>query len=355
MPDQDQAVDFIPDYVSDEVRAQLLAFTRESERTPGPWAIPEFFVRHWCETVEDGNPLYLDPQFARSKGYADRVVPPAALLSATAWGDRWPWPPRGEWRPQLLFEIKKLLDCPVGIATDMETEYLAPVQVGERLSTSERLTSISPWKKTRLGEGHFLSWVTTYWNEAGDPVARQTTSLFAYGRGGDHVSWTGGYSNAIEEAIEGERTGYEANVADGIFWEDVAEGDELPRLWMPINVTRCVFMASATRDFAPQHSNRDYAQERSKTKDMFVNTQFNMGMISRLLTDWSGPAATVRKIKLSMKGNVCVGDDMILTGTVARKYVEDGEHRIDVDVVISTQDGPTTPAAATLVLPSRAN
>ena len=349
----DQQVDFIPDYVSDEVRARLVELTEESERIPGPWAIPEFFVRHWCETVEDGNPLYLDPEYARAQGYRDRVVPPAALMSATAWGERWPWPPSGTWKPHIMFELKALLDLPVGIATDMETEYLAPVQVDERLSTSDRLTSISPWKKTRLGEGHFLNWVTTYWNEAGEAVARQTTSAYIYGRGGEQIEWSGGYSNSIEEAIEGERTGYRANVSRGLCWEDVAEGDELPRVRMPINVTRCVFMASATRDFAPQHSNRDYAQSRSKTKDMFVNTQFNMGMVSRMLTDWAGPTATVRKIRVAMKGNVCVGDEMIVTGTVTRKYVTDGEHLVDIDAMISTQDGPATPVSATLALPSR--
>jgi hypothetical protein len=112
-------------------------------------------------------------------------------------------------------------------------------------------------------------------------------------------------------------------------------------------------MASATRDFSPQHHNRDYAQQRSKTRDVFVNTPFNMGMVSRLMTDWGGPHSTVRRMKLAMRGSVCAGDTMTLTGTVTRAYIEDGEHRVDLDIMIATEEGPATPCAATLALPSR--
>jgi hypothetical protein len=76
-------------------------------------------------------------------------------------------------------------------------------------------------------------------------------------------------------------------------------------------------------------------------------------MISRFLTDWAGPAATVRRIRFAMRGNVCAGDDMILEGRVTDKVVEDGEHRVVVEVTISTQDGPVTPCTAVVALPSR--
>jgi hypothetical protein len=122
---------------------------------------------------------------------------------------------------------------------------------------------------------------------------------------------------------------------------------------MPFTTTRAAYLASATRDFSPQHSNRRYAQERSKTPDVFVNTPFNVGMISRFLTDWAGPASTVRRVRFAMRGNVCAGDDMILEGRVTEKLVEEGEHRAVVEVTISTQDGPVTPCTAVVALPSR--
>ena len=44
---------------------------------------------------------------------------------------------------------------------------------------------------------------------------------------------------------------------------------------------------------------------------------------------------------------------MITTGRVARKYAEDGEHRVGLEIVIAMQAGPVTPCRATLVPPSR--
>ena len=153
--------------------------------------------------------------------------------------------------------------------------------------------------------------------------------------------------------IKGDQTGYQPPKYVDRHWDDVNEGDELPQLVMPYTTTRAAYLASATRDFSPQHSNRDYARERSNAKDVFVNTPFNMGMISRFLTDWAGPKSTVRKMKIAMRGNVCAGDDMIITGRVIKKYEADAEHRIDLDVTIATQDGPITPCTATLALPVR--
>ncbi len=48
------------------------SLARESEAEPAPLAVTEHLIRHWCEAVEDGNPLYLDEAYARSRGlFAD--------------------------------------------------------------------------------------------------------------------------------------------------------------------------------------------------------------------------------------------------------------------------------------------
>jgi hypothetical protein len=76
-------------------------------------------------------------------------------------------------------------------------------------------------------------------------------------------------------------------------------------------------------------------------------------MISRFLTDWGGPRSTVRRMEMTMRDNVCAGDDLIMTGRVVRRYEEAGDHRVDVEIVIATQAGPVTPCGATLALPTR--
>jgi acyl dehydratase len=352
------ALEYVPEYLPESNKARLLALTVESVPEEAPLEVDEYLIRHWCETLEDGNPLYLDAEYARSRGFDGLVAPPGSVMTTFALAYRWPWPPRDHQPTRHIhYEIKELLDLPVGIINDIEIETGMPLQVGDRVSVSQRLVSISPWKKTRVGEGHFWTMDRLYRNQLGELVLRERMSAFGYGRvetpAVAAAGESGGWSPAVEEMIAGERTGYRPLPLRELYFEDVTEGDELPPLTMPITFTRCVYLASATRDFSPQHSNREYARERSKTKDVFVNTPFNLGMISRFLTDWSGPTGVVRRIQMAMRDNVCAGDDMILTGKVVKKSVEDGEGRVDIEVVISTQDGPVSPCQTTIVLPLR--
>lgn len=352
------ALDYVPEYLSDATKARLQALTRESAAEPAPLVVDEYLIRHWCETLEDGNPLYLDEVYARSRGFRGLVAPLGSVMTTFAMAFRWPWPPADrEPARHIHYDVKELLDLPVGIINNIEIETGTPLQVGDRVSVSQRLVSISPWKKTRVGEGHFWTMDRLYRNQHGELVLRERMSAFGYGRAATPaaaVGTGGGWSPAVEEVIAGERTGYRPPAPRDRYFEDVSEGEMLPPLTLPITFTRCVYLASATRDFSPQHSNRDYTRERSKTKDVFVNTPFNLGMIGRFLTDWAGPQSTVRRIAMAMRDNVCAGDDMILTGRVIKKYVENGEHRVDVEVTISTQDGPVSPCQTTVVLPTRA-
>ena len=355
---QDAALDYVPEYLSDETKQKLRALTAESEPEAAPLEVNEYLIRHWCETLEDGNPLYLDETYAKSRGFSGVVAPPGSVMTTFSMQFRWPWPPGGrEPARHIHYDVKDLLNLPVGIITTIEVETGAPLQVGDRVSVSQRLVSISPWKKTRLGEGHFWTMDRLYRNQHGALLLRERMTAFGYGRDAAAAPVSGGpgggWSPAVEEVIQGGKTGYELPAYRDRFWEDVAEGEEIPRLVMPITVTRCVYLASATRDFSPQHSNRDYARERSKTKDVFVNTPFNLGMLSRFMTDWAGPRSTVRRMQMAMRDNICAGDDMIITGRVVKKYAEDGEHRVDLEIMIATQAGPVTPCKATLVLPSR--
>jgi hypothetical protein len=352
------ALDYVPEYLPAESQRKLRALAEESAPQAAPLEVSEYLIRHWCETLEDGNPLYLDEAYARSQGYDGLVAPPSAVMTAFTTPFRWPWPPaEGVPALHIHYDVKELLDLPVGIITEVELETERALVVGDRVSISQRLVSISPWKATRLGEGHFWTMERVYRNQHREIVARERLTAFAYGREqGAPAAQAGGsgWSPAVEEAIRGDETGYQPPAFVERLWDDVNEGDDLPGLTMPITLTRCAYLASATRDFSPQHSNRDYAQQRSKTKDVFVNTPFNLGMVSRFATDWGGPRSAVRRMKIAMRRNVCAGDDMIVSGRVARKYVEDGEHRVDLEIMIATQEGPATPCTATLALPTRA-
>jgi acyl dehydratase len=379
----------IPGYVTDENRRKILELGRESQREVSQVECCEYLIRHWCETIEDGNPLYLDEDYARSRGFRGLVAQPGMLICTLTLPYRWPWPEGYRSQRLIHFYLKKLLELPVGILANYEKWFYESVQVGDRLSSTVRLANISQWKRTRLGEGYFTTVETNYYNQHDVVVARSCTTLFSYGgkRGADGElrpegaepappdvakrvvpssiadqapveppaidAIAGGWHDATEECLESWRTGWKVRSPAELYWEEVSVGDELPQLVMPITVTRCAFMASASRDFAPQHHNSWYAQNKSKTRDMFLGTHFNLGMMSRFMTDWGGPLSTVRRIQLAMRRSLCAGEDMIMTGRVTAKYEKDGERRVDLDVAINTDRGAAYQAGGTLALPTR--
>jgi acyl dehydratase len=376
----------IPDYVRPENRQRLLELTRPNEKEVSQVECSEYLIRHWLETVEDGNPLYNDRDYARSRGFKDIIAQPGMIICTLVLPYRWPMKEFYKTRQLLHFEVKELLELPVGILANYETFFYRPVEIGDRLSSTGRLVEISDFKRTRLGEGYFTKLETSYYNQRDELVSQAHTNLFSYGgiaragqgEGDDPAKadaaqqrraapstlddqapndppegpWiNGGWHNATEEMLESWRTLWEPREPADVRWDDVEVGDVMPPLLMPITVTRCVFMASASRDFAPQHHNTWYCHNKSRTREMFLGTHFNLGMLSRFMTDYGGPLSTVRRIQLQMRRTVGAGEDYMMTGVITRKWESGGEKLVDMDIRIDTDLGPAYTCSGTLALP----
>ena len=376
----------IPEYVSLKNRKRILELSQPNEKEISPVECSEYLIRHWLETVEDANPLYNDPEYARSRGFKDIIAQPGMNICTLVMPYRWPMTEFHKTRQLLHFEVKELLELPVGILANYETFFYRPVEIGDRLSTTGRLVEISDFKRTRLGEGYFTKLETSYYNQRDELVSRAHTNLFSYGgktRAGqgddqdagkaDQASNTrgtpstledqapmeppegdwlkGGWHNGTEEMLESWRTGWQGRELADPQWDDVKIGDAMAPLMMPITVTRCVFMASASRDFAPQHHNTWYCHNKSRTREMFLGTHFNLGMLSRFMTDYGGPRSTVRRIQLQMKRTIGAGEDYMMSGVVTRKWAAEGENLVDMDISIDTQLGPAYSCSGTLALP----
>lgn len=96
---------------------------------------------------------------------------------------------------------------------------------------------------------------------------------------------------------------------------DLAVGDALPPLVVPLTVTKIVSMAIATRDYAPVHHDQATARDRG-LKDVIVNILTTNGLVGRLVTDWAGPNAVLKKVAIRLGVSAYPGDDLTLTGTV---------------------------------------
>lgn len=128
---------------------------------------------------------------------------------------------------------------------------------------------------------------------------------------------------------------------DRLYWEDVAEGTEIPPISLELTMKRLIMAVCGTRDFYPVHHDRDFARD-SGHKDIFVNQMFLQGFLGRCLTDWTGPEGKLRKLSIVMIAPNYLGDTITARGRVTRKYVENDEHKADCELVVTKQDGTVT-------------
>jgi acyl dehydratase len=107
----------------------------------------------------------------------------------------------------------------------------------------------------------------------------------------------------------------------GLRYEDVEVGDELPSLAIPLTRTLIVSTAIASRDYQDVHHDPGLAQERG-SPDIFMNILTTNGFVGRYVTDWAGPNAVFRSVKIRLGAPNYPGDTMTMTGQVTKK--EDG-------------------------------
>lgn len=120
-------------------------------------------------------------------------------------------------------------------------------------------------------------------------------------------------------------------------WPDVHEGDALTVVTFPLGMRNMIIDAAGTRDLNPIHHDREFAQ-RNNARDIFVNTMFYDALFGRIVTDWAGPDAMLRRLKFTMRAPNYVGDTITSRGWVTRRYEQDGERLVDVEVHLDNQD-----------------
>jgi acyl dehydratase len=135
-------------------------------------------IRHWCEAMEDGNPLYTDEQHAKKSKYHGIIAPPQ-MVQAYCIPPLWP----KKVLPDPQAKAVRMLD-EAGytgvVATTTTQEYFRPMRPGDRISYKLKLVSVSPEKATRLGRGHFVTSEYTYSNQKGEVVCIQPFTVLKF-------------------------------------------------------------------------------------------------------------------------------------------------------------------------------
>jgi acyl dehydratase len=160
----------------------LVAEQGEAPATPARDPVNQPMIRHWCDAIDDQNPVYSDPEFAEKSVHGGIVAPPTMLQAWTMRGLR---PPvtNAETAPTSQDAIFALLDS-AGftsvVATNCVQEYKRYLHLGDELSVQIRTESVSPEKQTALGIGHFVTQRQTYRDAEGNEVANMLFRLLKF-------------------------------------------------------------------------------------------------------------------------------------------------------------------------------
>lgn len=109
----------------------------------------------------------------------------------------------------------------------------------------------------------------------------------------------------------------------------VAVGEKLPALKIDITAGLIIGGAIASRDFTPVHHDKTAAQAVG-LPDVFMNIITSNGLMSRYVTDWSGPEATVKRIEVKLGAPNLPGMIMTITGEVTA--LDDAAGTVDIRV-----------------------
>ena len=170
------------DTQTDELWESLQQFVGKANGEPSeardPVNVP--MIRHLTDALEDTNPVYTDEAAALASVHGGIVAPATSLQVWTMAG----LAPGGRRRGSGVGPDPMTLVDEAGyvgvVATNCDQTYHRYLRPGDVLSVSSTLESISPLKKTALGEGYFFTTLQTYTDQKGEVVGEMRFRILKF-------------------------------------------------------------------------------------------------------------------------------------------------------------------------------
>jgi MaoC dehydratase-like protein len=152
--------------------------------TVAPDPVNQPMIRHWAHALGDMNPVYLDPEFAERSRFGGIVSPPVMLQAWTmpapkieGIAERGGVPMEMGKNPATFIEEAGYTGI---VATNSEFEIERYPRLGDVISATQVFEDISDEKKTSLGTGYFITWLSTYTDQNGEVLGRQRFRVFRF-------------------------------------------------------------------------------------------------------------------------------------------------------------------------------
>lgn len=332
-------------------------------------------IRHFAFGYGDTNPLWIDEAYARKTKY-ERIVSPPTFVQT------------------MISQRSSLASSglPGAHALDAGPEYAwyLPIFVGDRIVDEEKLVAFERVHGRFADPMYEQVAEVTFTNQTGAVVGkiRQRCWRFVRQPGGGrdrYADMTVKHYTADELRTVWE--GYDTEEIRGCnprYWEGVLEGDQLTHVVKgPLTVTDmiCWKIGKGFSPFTRAHGIR-LAYERKHPASAILNSHgipdvpervhwedglaqtigipaaYDFGhqrttWLAQVITNWMGDDGFLKTLKPRIRRPNIVGDTVWCRGKIVKKYLQDGEHLVDVEVWSDDQRGNrTATATATVALPS---
>ncbi|MBS0640948.1 MAG: MaoC family dehydratase N-terminal domain-containing protein [Proteobacteria bacterium] len=159
-------------------------------------------IHFWCEALEDWNPLYWDEAYAAASRYGGIIAPHTSMFFGAGGSVRLGigYAKPGETVPdavrqgltglKLLQSLRQSLvqggtlvnppDCPEIAVVQSVNRFYRPMRPGDTARVELRMKHCSAKKRTKLGEGYFVTTERHFTNQRGELIRTAEFTVFHY-------------------------------------------------------------------------------------------------------------------------------------------------------------------------------
>ena len=336
-------------------------------------------IRHYAHGIGDDNPLWSDPDYAAKTKYGSIVALPSFLFSTS----------------RIVSGYCGGLSGVHAMWAGADWTWHKPVLRGDVITTTAYLKDLIEHKTKFAGRAFQQIYHVEFFNQKNDKVAEADSWVFrtdrdeARERGTKYTEARGRvepfsdaqlaeyYKLYANEEIRGARPRY---------WEDVKEGEALPRMMKgPMTVTGFICYAQGWGGLYIR-ANKLAWKMQSKHAGLGIKNRFNVpdcpervhwdeafalevgapgaydygpercSWLTHQVTNWAGDDGFLRKAKCQVRRHNPDGDVIFIDATVGRKFIENGKHLVEINQLAVTHRGETSATGSAIVeLPSRAH
>ena len=139
-----------------------------------------------------------------------------------------------------------------------------------------------------------------------------------------------------------------------VYFEDVAEGQEIAELKKNCSTQQLVLWAAGSGDFYQIHYDPPFATDIARLPGIIVHGALKHGFLGQLVSDWVGDPRAVKRVGCAYRGMDYPDQDIVCKGVVTAKKREGGENLVELEIWTENPEGQkTTPGTAVVRLSSR--